>query len=220
MRNFIKRRDLLDLIEEGESSTTEFKLKFTEPEKIAKVMISFANTKGGYLIFGVNDDKRIVGLESEKTELEFINQTTAFYITPPLEYDLQFINVDQKELVVVFVPESDNKPHRIQDYKEELDISTALVYIRVNDKSIPASKQMIRILRANSNSNPLIKYAIGDLEKKVFNWLQTNETINVQLLAKAANVSERRASRTLVTLVRAGAIHIHTKDNGEEFFTL
>lgn len=220
LSNFIKRRDLLDLIEEGESTTTEFKLKFTEPEKIAKVMISFANTKGGYLIFGVNDSKKVVGLESEKTEFEFINETTNFYITPKIDYLLQFINIDQKELVVVFVPESDNKPHRIQDYKEDLDINTAQVYIRVNDKSIPASKQMIRILKARSSSNPLVKFSVGDLEKKVFTWLEKHEKINVKDLANAANISERRASRTLVTMVRAGSLSIHTKDNGEEFFTV
>ncbi len=220
LSNFIKRRDLLDLIEEGECTTTEFKLKFTEPEKIAKVMISFANTKGGYLIFGVNDNKKVVGLESEKTEYEFINETTNFYITPKIDYLLQFINIDQKELVVVFVPESDIKPHRIQDYKDELDINTAQVYIRVNDKSIPASKQMIRILRARGSSNPLVKFSVGDLEKKVFTYLEKHEKINVRDLANAANISERRASRTLVTMVRAGSLSIHTKDNGEEFFTV
>ncbi|MBV6445780.1 MAG: hypothetical protein IFNCLDLE_02065 [Ignavibacteriaceae bacterium] len=183
-------------------------------------MISFANSKGGYLIFGVNDDKKIVGVESEKTELEFINETTNYYITPPIDYLLQFINIDQKELVVVFVPESENKPHRIQDYKDELEINTAQVYIRVNDKSLPASKQMIRIMRAQSGATPLTKYSIGELEKKVFSFLEKHETINVGSFAKAANISERRASRTLVTLVRAGALFIHTKDNGEEFFTV
>lgn len=220
LTNFIKRRDLLDLIEEGESTTTEFKLKFTEPEKIAKVMISFANTKGGYLIFGVNDDKKVVGLESEKTEYEFIKETTNFYITPEIDFLVQFINIDQKELVVVFIPESFNKPHRIQDYKEDLDLNTAQVYIRVNDKSLPASKQMIRIMRAQSSSSPLVKYTIGDLEKKVFFYLESHETIDVNTLAKTANISGRRASRTLVTMVRAGALYIHTKDNGEEFFTV
>jgi len=42
----------------------------------------------------------------------------------------------------------------------------------------------------------------------------------VKDLANAANISERRASRTLVTMVRAGSLSIHTKDNGEEFFTV
>ena len=42
----MKLRHLLDLIEEGENLTCEFKRKFSTPEKIAREMIAFANTKG------------------------------------------------------------------------------------------------------------------------------------------------------------------------------
>jgi predicted HTH transcriptional regulator len=30
---------------------------------------AFTNTKGGYILFGVDDDKKIVGVESETSEL-------------------------------------------------------------------------------------------------------------------------------------------------------
>ncbi|HEX2982405.1 MAG TPA: hypothetical protein VHO28_02560 [Ignavibacteriales bacterium] len=46
-----------------------------------------------------------------------------------------------------------------------------------------------------------------------------DEIITVKRLSEIANLSERRASRTLVKMVRANLILIHTKDNGEEFFT-
>ena len=38
--------ELFKLIEEGEGGKIEFKRKFSTPEKIAKEMIAFANTKG------------------------------------------------------------------------------------------------------------------------------------------------------------------------------
>jgi predicted transcriptional regulator len=78
---------------------------------------------------------------------------------------------------------------------------------------------MVRILRSNSSSSELKKYIIGTNEKIVFDYLDKNETINVKLLSQIANISERRASRTLVKLVRANLLLIHTKDNGDEFFT-
>ena len=64
----MKRRELLDLIEEGENIQCEFKRQFTTPEKIAREMIAFANTKGGFIIFGVDDDREVVGVDSEKSE--------------------------------------------------------------------------------------------------------------------------------------------------------
>lgn len=214
----MKRRDLLDLIEEGENLQCEFKRKFSSPEKIAREMLAFANTKGGYIIFGVDDDKEVVGVESEKSEAELVKQAAKELCEPPIEYEIEYIELYGKELVIASVPESDNKPHRLQDYLG-FDINTAVVPIRVNDKSIQASKEMIRIMRANTGQMNLKKYSLGQLEKSVFEYLSKNETISVKQLSELVNISERRASRTLVKMVRANLLAIHTKDNGEEFFT-
>ena len=213
------RRFLLELIEEGENIQCEFKRHFTTSEKIAKEMIAFANTKGGYLILGVDDDREVVGVDSEKSESEMVKDAAENYCEPPLNYSIDFIEAYEKEVVVVSVPESDNKPHRIQDYQNELDINQAVVTVRVNDKSVQASKEMVRILRANTADLALKKYTIGHVEKMVFEYLAKYERISVKELSNLVNISERRASRTLVKMVRANLLLIHTKDNGEEFFT-
>jgi predicted HTH transcriptional regulator len=215
----MNRRELLELIEEGENIQCEFKRHFTTPQKIAKEMIAFANTKGGYLIFGVDDDREVVGVDSEKSESEMIKDAAENYCEPPLTYSIDFIEVYEKEIVVATIPESESKPHRIQDYQNELDINKAVVIVRVNDKSVQASKEMVRILRANSADLALKKYTIGQVEKMVFEYLGKYERISVKELSNLVNISERRASRTLVKMVRANLLLIHTKDNGEEFFT-
>ena len=215
----MNRRILLELIEEGENIQCEFKRHFTTPEKIAREMIAFANTKGGYIIFGVDDDREVVGVDSEKSESEMIKDAAENYCEPPLNYSIDFIEVYGKEVVIVTIPESDNKPHRIQDYQNELDINKSVVLVRVNDKSMQASKEMVRILRANSADLALKKYRIGQVEKMVFEYLAKYERISVKELSNLVNISERRASRTLVKMVRANLLLIHTKDNGEEFFT-
>ncbi len=215
----MKRSELKELIDEGENLQCEFKRKFSSPEKIAREMIAFANTKGGYILFGVDDDKKIVGVESEKSETDLIIDTAKNYCEPALEFNIEYMDMNDKEIVIVEVPESDKKPHRLQDYLNELDISKAIVLIRVNDKSIQASKEMVRIMRAQAEKLNLTKYSIGDSERKVFEFLESKETIMVKELSKLLNISERRASRTLVKLVRANLLAIHTKDNGEEFFT-
>jgi predicted HTH transcriptional regulator len=198
----------------------EFKRRFSTPEKIARGLIAFANTRGGYLIFGVDDDKQVVGVESEKTEAELVKDAALNYCEPPIEYHIEFLEVYGKEVVIVSVPESDKKPHRLQDYLNELDLNKSVVLVRVNDKSIQASKEMVRILRAQSQDLSLKKYTIGSNEKSVFDYLNNNETISVKELSELVNISERRASRTLVKMVRANLLMIHTKDNGEEYFTV
>jgi len=215
----MKRRELKEIIEEGENSMVEFKRKFSTHEKIAREMIAFANTNGGYMIFGVDDDKTIVGVESEKSEAELILEAARQYCEPPLDINIEYIQLEEKEIVVAEIPESDRKPHRLQDYLNEFDINKAVVCIRVNDKSMLASKEMIRIMRAQTNLQELKKYSIGPNERSVFDFLEKNEKISVKELAQLTNISERRASRTLVKLVRANLLAIHLKDNGEEFFT-
>ena len=215
----MRYRELLNLIEEGENIQVEFKRKFSTHDKIAREMIAFANTKGGYVLFGIDDDKKIVGVESEKETTELVKDAALNYCEPPLELVIEYREVDGKEIVIVNVPESNKKPHRIQDYKSELDITNAVVTIRVNDKSVQASKEMIRILRAQTNQTALKKYILGSTEKTVFEYLSKVERISVKELSNLVNISERRASRTLVKMLRANLLMIHTKDNGEEFFT-
>ncbi len=215
----MRYRELLELIEEGENIQCEFKRKFSTPEKIAREMLAFANTKGGYLLFGVDDDKKIIGVESEKETTELVKDTALNYCEPPINYIIEYKEVNGKEIVIVEVSESKTKPHRLQDYQKSFDINTAIVPIRVNDKSVQASKEMIRIFRAQTNQSVLKKYIIGPNEKAAFEFLAKNEKISVKELSSLVNISERRSSRTLVKMVRANLLMIHTKDNGEEFFT-
>lgn len=56
-------KSLEEIIKTGESKTIEFKEFFPSNIKIAKTIIAFANTAGGKLIIGVNDESKIVGLE-------------------------------------------------------------------------------------------------------------------------------------------------------------
>ena len=215
----MKRKEVLELIQGGESLQCEFKRKFSTSEKITREMIAFANTKGGVILFGVDDNKEIVGVDSEKSEAELIKDAGLNYCEPPLDFNIEYFDFNGKEVVVVEIPESDKKPHRIQDYSNEFDINKAKVCIRVNDKSVMASKEMVRILRAQTNNLNLKKYAIGPIEKSLFIYLDEYERISVKELSALVNISERRASRTLVKLVRANLLFINTKDNGDEYFT-
>lgn len=216
----MRRKQLLEIIESGENLYCEFKLRFSTPEKIAKEMMAFANTKGGILIFGVDDYGQICGVQSEKTESELVKQAVTDYCEPPIDFLLEYFSIEGKELVVVSVPESKIKPHRLQDFQQKIDIRTAKVYVRVNDKSIQASKEMIKLLGHESVGKGLKNYSIGSHEQAILQSLEKKELITVQEVSDLLNISNRRASRTLINLTRIGLLLLHTKENGEENFSL
>lgn len=210
--------ELNEIIEGGENQNVEFKRKFTEPEKIAKEMIAFANTHGGVLLFGIDDDKSVVGVESEKGEIEYIDLAARFYCEPELKFNVEIMHIYRKDVIVVHIPESNVKPHRlIENGKEDSDDSK--VYIRVKDKSVQASKETIKVLKKLRADSPPQIINLGDKEKALITYLQSHERVTLKEFREYLNLSNRRASRILVNLVRADIIRLHNHEK-EDFYTL
>src|SRR5438876_7228742 len=110
----IRRHELYELIDSGEGPDVEFKRQFSSPEKIAREMIAFANTRGGYILFGVDDDGTVVGVRSEKSEFEEIQHAAQWMIEPPLNIVIENVHAGRGlDIVLVRVPESQTKPHHL-----------------------------------------------------------------------------------------------------------
>jgi len=217
-------RDVLRLIEEGEGFEVEFKRKVSTPEKIARTMIAFANTKGGHLLFGVDDDGSIIGVESEKSEADLIREAGSAFCEPEITPEIDIVPFDGKDVIVAYVHQSDNKPHFYTGengngngtgHTEE----HTRVFIRVNDKTVMASKEVIKILRAERADAPPVRLEFGENERRLFRYLEEYERITTQEFCRLVNISERRATRILVALVRAGVMRIHTLEK-RDYFTL
>lgn len=208
--------ELKTLISEGENFRIEFKRQFKSVEKIAKEIIAFANTKGGMILFGVDDDGTIYGVESEKSEVDLIHEAAHDFCEPPINPIVQVIELNNKDVVVAIVEESRTKPHRLQDYKDVVS-RDAKVYIRVHDKSVIASREVVKILESESPNSAPLSIIIGENERRVFKYLEDNQRVTVKEFAKLVNISERRAGRILVNLVRAGVIRIHTQEKFDYF---
>ena len=212
-------RDVNLMVGQGEGFEIEFKRRISSPEKIARTIISFANTKGGTILFGVDDDGSIVGVESEKSEVELIEIAGKELIDPPIQTHIDIVPFDGKDVIVCHISESRMKPHYFLGPQDRVDNENTRVYIRVNDKTVMASKEVIRILQDENPDSPPLTVAIGENEKRLFQYLEQHERVTVREFGRLVNISDRRASRILVQLVRAGVIRIHTHEK-EEFFTL
>ncbi len=214
-------KDVNRLIEEGEGFEIEFKRKVSSPEKIARALGAFANTKGGHILFGVDDDGSIVGVESEKSEVDLIQQAGSDFCFPEVEPTIEIVPFDGKDVIVAYVEESDQKPHLFTGSSngDAPGSENTKVFIRVNDKTVMASREVVKILRDEHPDAPPMRIQIGESERTLFKHLESNERITSKEFSNLVNISERRASRTLATLVRAGVLRIHTLEK-YDYFTL
>lgn len=220
MNNELNEQEALKLISEGENSKVEFKRKFTTFEKIARELIAFANSKGGFIFFGVDDNGEIVGVKSEKETEELLLVTAKSYCEPEIDLNIYVMEVEGKDIVIGEVKESDRKPHRIQDYQPNLNYRTAKVFIRMKSKSVQASKEMIKLLHTSYDENLESEFSLGKKERALFEYLEKHERINTKEYCRLVNISERRAQRILVKLVRLGVLFLHQEENGSIYFSL
>jgi predicted HTH transcriptional regulator len=219
----IRRHELYDLIEAGEGPDIEFKRQFSSPEKIAKEIIALANTKGGYILFGVDDDGTVVGVRSEKSELDEIEHAAQFLIDPPATIIAENVHAGRgMDIVLIRVPESTMKPHVLVDYDasgRKASEQSRTGFVRVGEKSVQASKEVMNVMRGEHPKGPALRMSVGYNERVLFDYLEKNERITVLEFAELVNISRRRASKILVNLVRAGLILLHTLEK-TEFYTL
>ncbi len=209
------RQQLQELIAGGESETVEFKRRFSSPEKIARELCAFANTRGGYLLLGIDDDRTIVGVESEKQDVELLTLVCSLYIEPPLDATIWVVSIESKDIVVVYVAPSPKRPHRVVTPGRRQRF--APVFIRHNDRSLLASREMVRLLAAQRPDAPPVTLTIGRYERLLFEFLEQHGTITVAEFSRRAHISRRFAARILVRLTRAGVLQIHVGDNGDYF---
>ena len=81
----METNELIDLLKQPESETLEFKNAITQPENIAKMIAGIANTKGGYIIFGVpesySDTGKLRGIATNSPAQRIINKAIS-QLTP------------------------------------------------------------------------------------------------------------------------------------------
>ncbi len=145
--------ELLDLIQMGESSKVQFKVRVDKKDKkksaydLGTEMVAFANTKGGILIVGVADETgEIDGLTYE--EIRATNQLLANVSTnnvkPAINIFTETVEVGEKKVIVIQVPEGISKPHT--DNK-------GIIWVKngSDKRTVVAREEMARLLQNSGN---------------------------------------------------------------------
>ncbi|WP_221465133.1 ATP-binding protein [Flammeovirga kamogawensis] len=183
----------------------EFKLRVTKPDRFAKTLTSIANTKGGILLVGVNDQQEIIGIDPFE-EKYAVEQVLKHHVSPYLTIEFLTIETNEGIVLLLEIPNSPLKPHKALS-KEGKWIS----YIRYNDKSVVMSSKSIK-LAANEqpNTTSKLKRRFTKQETSLLEFLAENEKITLKQFCKLVNFSERRARRNLHELTVIGLLQEHS----------
>lgn len=107
--------ELREIVACGETSTVQFKLRFSTAKQIAEEMVAFANSKGGMMVFGVEDKAgHVVGLSYDEIQKISNEISTAAndQVRPVIYLQTEVVLVDGKRLLVAYVHEGSNKPYK------------------------------------------------------------------------------------------------------------
>lgn len=206
--------ELKRLVHQGEGMHLEFKRKVKFPEKVAREVVAFANSEGGILLLGVDDDGQIFGSKTPEEELFALEDFLQKYIVPKIEYRILRLPINARREVIAFqIKASYRKPHFIRFPQKN---SEKIAFVRVKDMSIKASKEMVGILR-KSKKKEGISLRIGEAEKTILQYLEEHPVITVRKTSEILKSNIQQASGKLIILTSAGILCIHASEKGDTF---
>jgi len=112
------------LIRGGEDTFLELKVKLSNSERIAQEIVALANTGGGVVVFGVNDQMRIEGVDDPERVQEELVRICREDIEPPLVPFIDRLAFDNGRRVVALDIEGKRRPYRTRDGRFYLRIGS------------------------------------------------------------------------------------------------
>ena len=201
------------LASKGEGLKIEFKKKASHPEKIVREVIALANTAGGNLLIGVDDDGTVSGQRFIEEEIFVMEKAIQELIFPALEYEVFSTKLSEKKGVAVFkIPISSERPHYLKEKERKQS------FIRVADRSIQASREVWEVLRRGKNQRDTV-FTYSWKEELLMKAIEETGRITLKEYSKLAKLPKFIASKTLVRLVLANVLQIHPQE-ADDFFTL
>lgn len=97
---------IAEILTQHESKTLDFKRDLSSKKGILKDLVSFANTSGGLLILGVDDDKTVGGIDDPLAAEEKLASLISDSISPALLPDIEIATHEGKHILIVRVARS------------------------------------------------------------------------------------------------------------------
>jgi ATP-dependent DNA helicase RecG len=150
------RTELMRLVRGGEDTFLELKVKLSNTEKISQEIVALANTGGGLIVFGVNDQMRVEGLDDAEGVQEELVRICREEIQPSIVPFIDRIAFDSGRRIVALDVEGKRRPYRTRDGR---------FYIRVGAEKREASREELSALM--DEARPLRYENVGVVGAKI-----------------------------------------------------
>ncbi len=197
--------EIFRLIKRGEDQQLDFKQHISSPAKIARTIVSFANTDGGMIVVGIDDQGEIIGIDVPQEKFMLIKAAKRF-CDPPIFLHFKVLTVKKTAVLIAEVKKSKGIEHQALDEK-----GNWLPYIRVKDQSIVVPGLEDQKLADKHNLDPIP--ILMEQHKSLVNYLEENESISIKEYMKIMNISYSVASRSLKELVENGVLEAEEFQN-------
>jgi ATP-dependent DNA helicase RecG len=105
------------LLQQGENNAVEFKSEGISPDGLAKEIVSFANTLGGSILIGVEDDGIISGVNDSATMEEWVANICRQNIIPAIQVSIEVEKANNVTILHVEVPKGKDKPYQTNKHQ-------------------------------------------------------------------------------------------------------
>src|SRR5882724_2093944 len=131
------RTELLRLIRGGEDTFLELKVKLSNTEKIAQEIVALANTGGGLLVFGVNDQLRVEGVDDPESVQDELVRICREEIQPSIVPFIDRVAFDNGRRIVSLDVEGKRRPYRTREGR---------YYVRIGSEKREATREELSAL--------------------------------------------------------------------------
>ena len=128
---------MMRMVRGGEDTFLELKVKLSNSEKIAQEIVALANTGGGVIVFGVNDQLRVEGVDDAESVQDELVRICREEITPQMVPLIDRIAFDNGRRVVALDIEGKRRPYRTRDGR---------FYIRIGSEKREATRSELSAL--------------------------------------------------------------------------
>ncbi len=209
--------ELKRLVRGGENQTVEFKRKINHPEKVVREVVAFANSDGGHLLVGVDDNGNIPGLKFPDEEEFVMTKAIEELCRPQVDYALERIQLkDGRSVLHYEIHPSLQKPH-FAFLKKSHRYGKA--FVRVEDRSVQASREIRKLLKQESkNSETSFEY--GTHEKVLLNYLGTHDHITLPKFCEVSQLAADQASDVVIRLAMNHVIRIIPREQEDWYVSV
>jgi ATP-dependent DNA helicase RecG len=109
------RTELMRLVRGGEDTYLELKVKLSNPERIAQGIVALANTGGGVIVFGVNDQLRVEGIDHPEEVQDELVRICREEVSPAIIPFIDRLAFDNGRRIVAIEIDGKRRPYRTRD---------------------------------------------------------------------------------------------------------